>query len=1135
MGIRHYSQARWSDMSQFPATALTVGGDNPFLPSLLGAINHADDIAIATAFIRMTGVRLIQTALEDALDRGARVRILTGDYLGVTDPKALRYLMLLQEQGADVKVFESEDKTSFHMKAYLFTRSETADRREGCAFIGSSNLSHAALVSGLEWNFKIDEAEDHERFANILIEYETLYANPSCKALSHQWIDAYIKRIPDAASAPPTSEPGQDEQEVPPKPNSIQEKALEALADSRQQGYRRGLVVLATGLGKTWLSAFDSEQMNAKRVLFVAHREEILKQAKETFVRIRPDAKVGRYNGQKKELDVDMLFASIQTLGRASHLNLFGREHFDYIVVDEFHHAAASTYRKLLVHFEPRFLLGLTATPERTDQSDILALCDDNLVYTKDLFHGIETKLLCPFSYFGIADEVNYQEITWRNGKFDPQQLENQLATNARARHNFRHWQDKHQSRTLAFCISKKHADFMSDYFNRQGIRSASVHSDSEMRRNEALSLLAEGKLQVIFSVDLFNEGIDLPAIDTVLMLRPTESKIIFLQQLGRGLRNSLDTGKDKLVVLDFIGNHVSFFRKPEALFNVGVTTKDRKGFIDDIRKEKLDLPAGCFVNYDLESIDFMEQLISTKGDLQKEIYRNLKESLGRRPSLAEFYRVGGSADTIRRDFGQWFTFVKDEQDLVDIEIECLSIYESFLSELEKTTLVKSFKLVLLEALIELDGFTTPPSIATLAMKSFDVLQRRRVLLNDLPDKFREVSEISLDQTNVWLKYWSKNPIDAWVGANTSTATAHFQIENGVFRFRQSISQSRLVTFSEMVQELVDFRYRKYESRIEQQTPVGSGFDMGRTAVEVPFFTDLKLACGHFRESPHDNTNMDYRPLPSKYGVLDSARHFVAQASGNSMDGGDHPIRDGDYLLCELLPGTNLVGMRTANEIREPSATRLELSELRTVIAENRQGPGHEFLVRNVETGGVRDFVLAAQNPSYPEIQLTPEIFLVAKLKSVIDKLELQIHQAFMRADIPSLFGLQFNKAIWEVGHVCPKDTTDQILLVTLNKQGKNKNEQYHDYFINEDTFHWQSQNSTGPTGKRGKGIVEHRAQGSQIQLFVRKNKLQDGKAAPFTYCGQVDYHSHKSEKPMDITWKLQVPLSDQLYNYFTG
>tara|TARA_R110002110_G_scaffold415748_1_gene654845 strand:+ start:80282 stop:83413 length:3132 start_codon:yes stop_codon:yes gene_type:complete len=1043
--------------------------------------------------------------------------------------------MLLHEQGAEVKVFESEGKTSFHMKAYLFTRSESASDTEGCAFIGSSNLSHAALLSGLEWNLKVDKAEDQDRFARILSEYETLYANPSCKRLSHEWVDEYIKRIPDASTAPPMSEPGQDEQLAPPEPNAIQREALEALAESRQQGYRRGLVVLATGLGKTWLAAFDSQQMNAKRVLFVAHREEILKQAEETFVRIGPNVKVGRYNGQEKELNADMLFASVQTLGRASHLNAFGRDHFDYIVVDEFHHAAANTYRKLLVHFTPSFLLGLTATPERTDQSDILALCDDNLVYKKDLFHGITTKLLCPFTYFGIADEVNYQEITWRNGKFDPQQLENQLATNARARHNFRHWKDKRQSRTLAFCISKKHADFMSDYFNRQGIRSASVHSDSDMRRNEALSLLEQGGLQVIFSVDLFNEGVDLPAIDTVLMLRPTESKIIFLQQLGRGLRNSSETGKDKLVVLDLIGNHVSFFRKPEALFNVGVTTKDRKKFIDDVRNKELELPAGCFVNYDLESVEFMEQLISAKGDQQIEIYRSLKESLGRRPSLAEFYRVGGSADTIRRDFGQWFAFLKEESDLTAIEIECLSTYESFLRELETTTLVKSYKLVLLEAFIELDGFSNPPALETLAMKSFEVLQRRRVLLTDLPDKFRQISEMSIEQAKGWLKYWSANPINAWVGGNTSTATAYFQIEDGAFRFRQPILQSVLIPFAEMVQELADFRFRQYESRIEQQTSVAPRLNQDKASLEIPFFTDLKVACGHFRESTHDNTNIDYRPLPSSYGPLDPAKHFVAQASGNSMDGGDHPIRNGDYLLFELLPPGSGSGRIASNEIREPSVKDSELAELGTVIAENRKGYGNEFLVRNVETAVDGDFVLAAQNPSYPEMPLTPEIALVARLKCVIDKLELQLHQPFMRADIPPLFGLEFNKAIWETGHVCPKATNYQILLVTLNKQGKNKSEQYHDYFVDEKTFHWQSQNSTSPTGKRGRGIIEHRAIGSHVQLFVRKNKLQEGKAAPFIYCGQVDYQGHTSEKPMNVTWILQTPLSSALYSYFGG
>lgn len=1083
----------------------------------------------------MTGVRLIQTALEDAISRGARVRILTGDYLGVTDPLALRYLMLLQEQGAEVKVFESQGTTSFHMKAYLFTRNLNSETSEGCAFVGSSNISKAAFVSGLEWNLKVDQAEDYGRFTRILNEYETLYRNESCKILSHAWIDEYIKRIPLAEVAPPTREPGQDEIELPPEPNAIQQEALNALMISREGGYRRGLVVLATGLGKTWLSAFDSQRMHAQRVLFVAHREEILKQAEETFVTIRPDVKVGRYNGQTKELNVDMLFASIQTLGKSDQLELFAKKHFDYIVVDEFHHAAAKTYRSLLSYFEPKFMLGLTATPERTDQSDILSLCDDNLIYTKDLFHGIETNLLCPFAYYGIADEVNYQEITWRNGKFDPQQLENQLATNARARHSFKHWEDKHQTRTLAFCISKKHADFMADYFCRQGVHAASVHSDSEMQRNEALALLKLGDLQVIFSVDLFNEGVDLPAIDTVLMLRPTESKIIFLQQLGRGLRASLVTSKEKLIVLDFIGNHVSFFRKAEALFNVGVTNKARKEFIDDIKEESLKLPAGCFVNYDLQSIGFMEKLVATKGDQQVEVYENLKESLGRRPSLAEFYRVGGSVETIRREFGQWYVFVNEKKDLEELETECVLIYANFFRELETTVLAKSFKLVLLEAFIELNGFSNPPKTAALAIRSFHVLQRRRTLLGDMPDKFREISELSVKQEKDWHKYWSNNPVNAWLGGNSIAGNAFFHIDDDKFHFKIPVAEHLIDSLANMAGELVGFRFRQYESRIEQNSPAVSLPKLDRALKEIPFFTDLKVACGHFRASPHDNANIDYRILPSKYGTLDSAKHFVAQAVGDSMDGGDHPIKNGEYLLFELIPERLVPEIGRHGEIRESSAGYSTFDELGIVVAENRIGSGHEFLVRTLRKEGGGKIVLEAKNSGYPEIALTSDIALVARLKSTIEPLDLLLHQSFMRAEIPPLFDLVFSKSIWETGHVCPKDTKVQVLLVTLNKQGKNESEQYHDFFVDEETFHWQSQNSTGPTGKRGKGIIEHKEAGSRVQLFVRKNKLQNKKGAPFIYCGAVDYTRHESEKPMNVIWKLQVPLPSELLRYFSG
>ena len=413
---------------------LITGGDDPFLPKLLGAINSAIEINITVAFIRESGLFLIFDALMEALERNVKIRILTGDYLNITDPKALRHLLLLQVAGAEVRIFESKGRQSFHMKAYIFTFPDNHTQSCGCSYVGSSNISNSALKQGLEWNLKVMEEENPQRFEEICKKFEEIYSHTSTKRLSNEWIDVYQQKVnTQPVQLFPDAE--EDEQLPPPEPNAIQNEALNALKQTRFNGYRRGLVVMATGLGKTWLAAFDSLELKSKRVLFVAHREEILDQAEYTFVRIRPDSKVGRYTGTIRELDTDMLFASIQTLGRKHHLEKFARDHFDYIIVDEFHHAAARTYQQLLAHFSPRFLLGLTATPERTDQADILALCDDNLVYRCDMFNGIRSGLLCPFYYYGIADEeVDYQEIPWRNGTFDPDQLLTQLATKARAR-----------------------------------------------------------------------------------------------------------------------------------------------------------------------------------------------------------------------------------------------------------------------------------------------------------------------------------------------------------------------------------------------------------------------------------------------------------------------------------------------------------------------------------------------------------------------------------------------------------------------------------------------------------------------------------------------------------------------------
>ena len=1101
---------------------LTTGGDDPFLPKLIAAINSASHFDIAVAFIRSTGLVLLHDALLDALQREPKkvqLRIITGDYLCITEPRALRRLMLLQELGAEIKIFESKGKTSFHMKAYLFTHEGQPD--QGWAFIGSSNISQAALKDGLEWNLQVDKAENIARFDEITRKYAELFADARAQALNHKWIDHYETKYEKQRTAMPAPERDEVENEPPPQPNEIQLQALAALNATRDKGFRRGLVVLATGMGKTWLSAFDAQAMNAKRVLFVAHREEILLQAEETFLCIQPDAKVGRYRGNTRDFDADYLFASIGTLGKIEHLKNFATDRFDYIVVDEFHHAAARTYQQLLGYFNPRFLLGLTATPERTDQSDILSLCDDNLVYCKELFEGINAEILSPFSYYGIGDnEVDYTAIPWRNGKFDAEALLHQMATNARAKFVLNHWQKYQQTRTLAFCISKKHADFMANFFNKMGIKAASVHSDSTLRRNEAISALKKGDIKVLFSVDLFNEGVDIPSIDTVLMLRPTESKIVFLQQLGRGLRLSPATGKDKLVVVDFIGNHISFFRKAEALFKLGITNKAKREFVEDIKDENLELPEGCFANYDVQAIEFMDKLTATRVDVQDDIYRSLRETLNRRPSIAEFYRAGGSVETIRREHGQWFAFTASHDDLTENEKNCYVAHQAFLLELETTSLSKSFKLVLLEAFIELEGFITPTTTLALAEKSFDVLQRRRLLQGDLPEKYQNLNALDEKGLKAWHTYWKGNPIKAWIGGNKTAKKTFFSKQGDSFTYKEALNPVDQNSFVLMVQELVNYRFLQYEARLSNRAAETDAKVLPFIKPEsqdIPYFSDLRIACGHFRSSLHESDNIDFKSLPLIYGHLDPAKHFIAQASGNSMSGGKQPIQNGDYLLLEMITPVS-AGSNNGK-----------------IVAIERQDitGDDQYLLRTVHKTPEGQYQLIANNPDYPPMMANEDMHTFARLKAVIDPVDLYLHQSFMREDIPELFGLEFNTGLWKSGHVCPKGCDDQFLLVTLNKQGKAAEHQYHDYFIDQSHFHWQSQNSTAPTGAKGKAIIDHEKDGKRVHLFVRKNKLEAKKGAPFIYCGKLQYLKHEGEKPMSVEWALSSSLSEGVWQQF--
>lgn len=1079
---------------------LVTGGTDPFLPHLSKAISGATDIAIAVSFVKSTGLRLLKPDLETAL-RGeeesrraaARLRFLTSDYLGITDPEALRMLLLLQQDGAEVRVFVTDDD-SFHLKAYIFAQRDANGSLRGTAFIGSSNISGQALQDAHEWNYRVVYPDD-DGFLEAERRFEALFAHHRCVPLTDAWVDAYEKR----RRPPPIAiAPGSDEMEPPPQPTAVQLDALEALAATRDEGFRRGLVVLATGLGKTWLAAFDAERMGARRVLFVAHREEILTQAAETFLRIRKGMRVGFYTGKGRDAEVDVLCASVQTLSRTVHLEKFSPQHFDYVVVDEFHHASASTYRKLLGHFAPAFLLGLTATPERTDHSDILSFCDDNLVFTCGLFEGIEQELLAPFHYYGIWDEeVDYREIPWRNGKFDPEHLSNKLATLARARHALKEWRERSQRRTIAFCVSTRHADFMAEQFRRAGIEAAAVYSGSPLGRAEALTRLREGELQVIFSVDLFNEGVDLPSIDTVMMLRPTESKILFLQQLGRGLRRS--EGKSHLVVLDFIGNHQSFLQKPPALFGVGVTYKDLAAFARAAESHRLLLPDGCYVNYDLRIIEFLKSL--DKQGTENE-YQALRATLGRRPTLAEFYRSGASVQAMRQQYGTWFDLMKDQGDLGPEEVACLENARNFLREVETTQMTKSFKMILLEALLELDGFSSPPTLPALAERSWEVLHRRPTLVEDLAPGVRPLPD---GRGLQWQRYWQDNPVNAWIGGNrTDASNAFFQVSSDRFVLAKPVPPHQVDALASMAGELADYRLASYEARQGQaQTASNVVSFPSRNGTELAYFPNLKIACGHFRTGRTDSD--EHLSLPASYGELDPHRHFIARASGNSMDGGKHPVRDGDYLLLELLSPTKAGSITGA------------------VVAIERQDESgdNQYLLRNVTKNARGEYVLKASNPAYGDLIATDEMRTLARLTSVVDPLDLQIGRAFKREEVPTLFGGEFNPGNWNVGHVVLEERKAHILFVTSNKQGKAEEHRYHDYWIDANTFHWQSQNSTGPTSKKGRQIIEHAKLGIDLHLFVRETKLSGNKGAPFVYFGKARYVSHTGTNPMGIVFSV--------------
>jgi superfamily II DNA or RNA helicase len=775
-------------------------GDQPLARTLLHDLATARQVDIAVAFVLESGLSRIEPFLQDVLDRGGQIRFLTGDYLYCTEPPALLRLLDLAPLNPDgpgtivCRVFEANGDVGFHPKAYLL--------HGLAAYVGSSNLSRRALEEGVEWNLRV---EAPAAIAALTAEFEKLFTHPRTTVLTPEWIKGYATRrhtaAPRVLEDVPTEAPL-----PPPEPHAIQVEALVALAQTRTNGNCAGLVVLATGLGKTWLSAFDSRDF--KRILFVAHREEILRQAKATFRRIRPDAVLGDYTGETRDLDADVVLASVQTLGKKAHLERFAVDAFDYIVVDEFHHAAASTYRRLIDYFEPRFLLGLTATPDRTDGADILTLCGENLVYQCDIVEGIRRVLLSPFHYFGVADSVDFENIPWRNGRFDAEVLEQAVATHARAQNAFEQWHRHAPRRTLAFCVSQRHADFMRRFFAERGVRVAAVHAgDTSDPRAESLERLAEGTLQVVFAVDMFNEGVDVPAIDAVLLLRPTESRILWLQQIGRGLRRA--EGKSNLTIIDYIGNHRTFLKSPMLLLpGAGERPAEIAMALDRYERGELDLPPGCEVTYELEAVTILRALLRVpKGvELMRIWYVDFKARNGRRPAAVEAWHAGYDPGSLRASYGSWLGFVRAEGDLTAPEREAFQAEQEFFESVDITPMTRSYKMLLLLGMLASERFPGEIGIDELTRAFAHQARRSALLQQDVGDRLGDPSMLR--------SMLVENPIAAWTGGKGTGGRAYFVFTNDVFRSNLAIPPSASESAAEIARELCEWRLAQYLDRL---------------------------------------------------------------------------------------------------------------------------------------------------------------------------------------------------------------------------------------------------------------------------------------------------------------------------------
>ena len=647
-----------------PNQLITNEINKNFLSTLKENLSICTEFKICVSFVRISGVQLLMDLLQELNAKGVKGQILASTYMNVTQPHALE--MLNSFDNIELKIFTSTHDQGFHAKGYLFLNPDNNNKEKWTIIIGSSNISGAAFKKNVEWNVINNEEllENHEPGAfakSVLEEFNELWESPYSKDFSDDFLIQYRDYLLKIKKIQKENKDVFNFEEKVIKPNEMQSEAIAKLNTLRKMKQNKALAIAATGTGKTYMSVFDAMQVNPKKALFVVHRGDILVKAQESFDNVLgktiPDYSSKIYKGSKHNKDCKYLFVTEDTL--ALHLEDFAPNEFEYIIIDEAHHAADNSYSKILNYFKPQFLLGLTATPERTDGKDIFSIFDFNRAVNIRLRDSLEKNLVCPFHYFGIKDVegIDYEKLTHKpeDGEEYLNEVAKMLMKSKRADYIFEkinfYGHDGDKTKCLGFCATVDHAKFMAEEFNKKlgdGVAIALSGKNSVPERQKYLQQLEDDdtKLQYIFSRDIFNEGIDVQDVNLVLMLRPTQSSIVFTQQLGRGLRKI--KGKEFLTVLDFIGNYQKSFLMTSVFSKE--PNPDKKTRLREVATDFVDIPGDTFIHFDkivkeqiLNQID-KEKFMSDTN--QKKAYFVFRKDNGNRmPYLTDYIKHGSDLD----------------------------------------------------------------------------------------------------------------------------------------------------------------------------------------------------------------------------------------------------------------------------------------------------------------------------------------------------------------------------------------------------------------------------------------------------------------------------------------------------------